>query len=70
VCRLKKILYKLKHETRAWYSRIDGYLQSMDFTKSEAYPNLYFILVGEDPLILVLYIEDLFLTDGEELIVG
>jgi hypothetical protein len=46
VCRLKKSLYRLKQAPRAWYSRIDGYLQSMGFTKSEVDPNLYFILVG------------------------
>jgi hypothetical protein len=70
VCRLKKSLYRLKQAPRAWYSRIDGYLQSMGFTKSEVDPNLYFILVGADPLILVLYIDDLFLTGAEELIAG
>lgn len=37
---IKKALYKLKQAPRAWYSRIGGYLQSMDFTKSEANPNL------------------------------
>jgi hypothetical protein len=42
----------------------------MGFTKSEADPNLYFILVGADPLILVLYVDDLFLTGAEELIAG
>jgi hypothetical protein len=68
VCRFKKALYGLKKAPRAWYSRIDGYLQNMGFTKSEADPNLYFILIGEDPLILVLYVDDLFLTGAEELI--
>jgi hypothetical protein len=41
VCRLKKALYGLKQAPRAWYSRIDGYLQSLGFTKSDADPNLY-----------------------------
>jgi hypothetical protein len=68
--RLKKALYGLKQAPRAWYSRIDGYLLSMGFTKSEVDPNLYFILVGTDPLILVLYVDDLFLTGAEELIAG
>jgi hypothetical protein len=40
----------------------------MGFTKSEVYPNLYFILVGVDPFILVLYIDDLCLTGAEDLI--
>jgi hypothetical protein len=60
VCRLNKSLYGFKRAPRAWYSRIDRYLQIMGFTKSEADPNLYFILVGLDPLILVLYIDDFF----------
>jgi hypothetical protein len=68
VCRVKKDLYEFKQAPNAWYSRIDGYLQSMDFTKSEADPKLYLIQVGEDPLILVLYVDDLFLTGAEKLI--
>jgi hypothetical protein len=31
-------------------------------------PNLYFILFGEHPLILVLYIDDLFLMGVEDII--
>jgi hypothetical protein len=42
----------------------------MGFTKSEVDPNLYFILVEADPLILVLYVDDLFLIGAEELIAG
>jgi hypothetical protein len=40
----------------------------MGFTKSEVDPNLYFILVGDDPLILVLYVDDMFLTSVGKLI--
>ena len=69
VCRLKKALYGLKQAPRAWYSRIDSYLQRMGFQKSEADPNLYFIMVGDDPLILLLYVDDLFITGGENPIV-
>lgn len=56
VCRLKKALYGLKQAPQAWYARIDSYLQQMGFEKSEADPNLYYIVVGDDPLILVLYV--------------
>jgi hypothetical protein len=42
----------------------------MGFEKSEVDPNLYYILVGKDPLILVLYVDDLFLTRSENLIEG
>jgi hypothetical protein len=68
VCRLKKALYGLKQAPRAWYSRIDSYLQSIGFIKSDADPNLYLLIKGEDILILVLYVDDLFLTGAETLI--
>jgi hypothetical protein len=40
----------------------------LDFTKSDANPNLYLVQVGKDRLILVLYVDDLFLTEAEKLI--
>ena len=42
----------------------------MGFTKSDADPNLYYIVVGDDPLILVLYVDDLFITGAKRLISG
>eukprot|EP00253_Pinus_taeda_P024144 PITA_24144 len=44
--------------------------EQLGFTKSEADPNLYFIMVGEEPLILVLYVDDLIITSVERLIEG
>jgi hypothetical protein len=40
----------------------------MGFEKSEADPNLYYIIRGEDIVILILYVDDLFITGGEHLI--
>jgi hypothetical protein len=40
----------------------------MGFEKSDADPNLYFIIRGEDTLILILYVDDLFITGAEDLI--
>jgi hypothetical protein len=40
----------------------------MGFQWSEADPNLYF-LAGEAPLIPMLYVDDLFLTEDEQLII-
>jgi hypothetical protein len=68
VCKLKKALYGLKQAPRAWYARIDNYLQSLDFSKSAADPNLYFKVIENHPLILILYVDDLFLTGEEQLI--
>jgi hypothetical protein len=42
----------------------------MGFNKSEADSNLYFIFVEVYLLILVLYVDDMFLTGSRKLIVG
>eukprot|EP00253_Pinus_taeda_P023524 PITA_23524 len=68
VCRLKKAFYGLKQAPRAWYERIDSYLMKLGFTRSEADPNLYFKVEDDKPLILVLYVDDLFLTGANPLI--
>jgi hypothetical protein len=43
-------------------------LQQLGFRKSEVDLNLYFIMVGEYPLILLLYVDDIFITGAERLI--
>ena len=40
----------------------------MGFVKSDADPNLYYSRIGDEPLILVLYVDDLFLTGSSKLI--
>jgi hypothetical protein len=70
VCKLKKALYELKQAPRAWYARINNYLMSLGFTKSDAYPDLYCKVEDGFPLILVLYVDGSFLTGDEKLIDG
>jgi hypothetical protein len=40
----------------------------MGFVKSFADSNLYYIVIGGEPLILVLYVDNLFLTGSQRLI--
>jgi hypothetical protein len=68
VCKLKKAMYGLKQTPRAWYGRIDNFLTSLSFTKSKADSNLYFKVMNDEPVILFLYVDDLFLTGEEKLI--
>ena len=68
VCRLKKSMYGLKHAPNTWYGRIDSFLSSLGFTKSKANSNLYFKVEGGRPMMLLLYVDDLFLTGEDELI--
>ena len=55
----EKGLYGLKQAPRTWYGRIDGIMISLGFTKSDADLKLYHKVVNDDPLILVLYVDDL-----------
>jgi hypothetical protein len=51
VCRLKKALYGLKQAPRAWYAKIDSYLMSLGFTKSDVDPNLYYKVENDCPVL-------------------
>ena len=41
----------------------------MGFTKSKVDPNLYLKVVEDEPIILLLYMDDLFLTGNEKQII-
>ena len=64
---MKKTLYGLKQVLKVLYSRVDGYMTSLRFTKKD--PNLHIMVVGDDSTILVLYVDDLFLTGSKKLII-
>ena len=66
ICKLKKALYGMKKSPRDWYGRIDSFLTSLDFNKSKADPNLYFKVIEHEAVILLLYMDDLFLTGNEK----
>ena len=66
VCKLKKDLHGLKQAPRAWYGRIDSFLTSMDFTISKVDPNLYLKVMDDEPVIISLCVDDLFLTGNEK----
>jgi hypothetical protein len=68
VCQLKKALYGLKQAPRAWYGHIDSFLMSLGFTKSKTDSNLYFKIMDNEPVILLLYVDDLFLSGEEKII--
>jgi hypothetical protein len=65
---LKKALYGLKKTPRAWYGHIDSFLTSLGFSKSKEDSNLYFKIMDNELVILLLYVDDLFLIGEENLI--
>ena len=68
VCILNKSLYGLKRAHRTWYGIIDGFLSSLGFTKSKADSNLYYKVEDGNPVMLLLYVDDLFVTGMDGLI--
>ena len=63
---MNKDLYGLKQAPRALYARIDSFLASLEFTKIMVDPNIYFKVMDNEPVILLLYVDDLFLTCNEK----
>eukprot|EP00253_Pinus_taeda_P026005 PITA_26005 len=59
VCRLKRALYGLKQAPCAWYTQIDSYFIGLGFSKSEADPNLYQIVVEGKLLIIGKYAREI-----------
>ena len=66
VCKLKKDLHGLKQDPSASYGRIDIFLTSLGFTKSKGDSNLYMKVMDDERFILLLYVDDLFLTGNEK----
>jgi hypothetical protein len=66
VCRLKKALYGLKQVPRAWYSRLDRYLQQQGFKKGNENKYLY-IKVNQDSIFLIeIYVDDIIFGSDDD----
>jgi len=59
VCILKKTLYGLKKAPRAWYSRLDKYLQQQGFKRGTTDNNMYIKINNVEMLIIVVYVDDI-----------
>ena len=51
-----------------WYDRMDNLLMTLGFTKSKVDSNIYFKVEGKIPVMLLLYVNELFLTGKQELL--
>ena len=69
VCKLKKAMYGLKQAPRTLYDRIDSFLSILGFTKSKADSNLYYKVEYGNPVMLLLYANDLFVIGEDGFIV-
>jgi len=59
VCRLKKALYGLRQASRAWFEKINAFLEELGLSQTEVDYSLFHFTDDNDIIILVLYINDL-----------
>jgi hypothetical protein len=66
VCKLKKALYGIKQAPRAWYSRLDKYLQQAGFRKGSADNNLYIKVSQGNILLIEVYVDDIIFGSDDD----
>ena len=69
VCKLKKSLYGLKQSPRMWYQKFDTFIGGLGFTRSKADHCVYFKLIGDRVIYLVLYVDDMLLVGNDKEII-
>ena len=65
VMRLKKALCGLKQAPRAWYTKLDKCLRSLDFMRISQEHAVYFKRSGTSRLIIGVYVDNLIITGTE-----
>jgi hypothetical protein len=66
MCKFRKALYGLKQSPRAWYSRLDTYLQHEGFRKGSAYINLYIKVTQDSILLIEVYVDDIIFGRNDD----
>jgi hypothetical protein len=69
VCKMKKSLYGLKRSPRMWYQKFDTYMVRLGFTRSKDDHCVYFKLIGDHLIYLVLYVDDMLLIGNNKEII-
>ena len=62
VYRLNKALYGLRQAPRAWNNKLNSILKELRFFKCSKEPSVYRKKVHDDLLVVVVYVDDLFIT--------
>ena len=66
VFRLKKALYALKQDTRAWYARLDKYLQQQGLKRGSVDNILYMKMDKESRIIIEVYVDDIIFGSDDD----
>lgn len=63
VYKLNKTLYGLRKTPRAWNNKLNHILLELKFIKYSKEPSVYRKVVREHLLVIVVYVDDLFVTE-------
>ena len=66
VYKVNKAIYGLKQYPRAWYTRMHTYLLINRFMNGIIDSNIYIKVLNSEPNIILLYVDDLFITSVEQ----
>lgn len=66
VCNLKKYLYGLKQTPRAWYGKLDTYLQQQGFKQGTMDSNIYTKSGHNNIIILEFYVDDIVFGNDDD----
>ncbi len=66
MCKFHKSLYGLKQSSRVGKQKLDAFLKSIEFMKSEADPSVYVAQVRDVKFFIVVYVDDLILVCNDQ----
>ena len=66
---MKKSLYGLKQSPKMWYKKFDTYMLGLSFTRRKEDHCVYFKLIGDHLIYLVLYVDDMLLIGNNKEII-
>ena len=68
VCRLKRSLYGLKQSPRMWYQKFDAFELKIGYVRSEEDHCVYIKIIDDQILIIILYVDDMFIGNNKVMI--
>jgi hypothetical protein len=69
VCNMKRSLYGLNQSPRMWYQNFDTYILGLCFTRRKVDHYVYFKLVGDHFIYVVIYVDDMLLIGNNKEII-
>jgi hypothetical protein len=66
VCKLKNSMYELNQSPRMWYQKFDTCMLGLGFTRSKGDPTVYFKLIGDHLIYLVLHVGVMLLIRNDK----